>query len=109
MDIDKGIRVLHGDFKTPELITKINPTFKEAMEYIDAIQTTHKTYSFDIEVTGMETACIGLGFSPTEAMCINFRNQRENVYCRTGVQTFTALCRNEPRPNNFLYCTEWKL
>lgn len=80
MDIAKAIRVYNGDYKQLEMKRIINPTFEQAMDYMEKIRRVHKKFSTDIEVTGFETACIGLGISATEAMCINFRDASTNRY-----------------------------
>lgn len=80
MDIKKAMRVYNGDYKQLEMNRIINPTFEQAMNYMEAIRRTHKKFSMDIEVTGYETACIGLGISSTEAMCINFRDANTNRF-----------------------------
>lgn len=80
MDMMKLKRLITGDFRTPHITRVINPTFEEAMQYMDDIQRLHKRFAMDIEVIANETACLGLANSATHAMCINFRDKRDNVF-----------------------------
>lgn len=80
--LGKVSRVAEKGFKEEEFIERINPTPAEATEYILTLREKAldlDTYvSWDIEVMGQETACIGIGGIDNDAMCINFRDQREN-------------------------------
>ena len=80
MDMEKVSRVIKGEYKRHHVNGIINPSYQEAMEYLDQIKRVHKRFSMDIEVTGMETACIGVGISAHEAMCINFRDTFDNRF-----------------------------
>ena len=80
MDLSKAKDLINGDYK-PHYIKKItNPTFDEVMVYLDQIQRVHKKVSLDIETLSFETVCIGLAPNAHEAMCINFRDDRDNRY-----------------------------
>ena len=79
-DMEKFKTLILGDYKPHFIEKKINPSYDEAMQYISEIKTTHKQFATDIEVTGMETACIGLAHSENYAMCINFRDATTNRY-----------------------------
>jgi len=79
MDMKKAADILKGDYK-PHFVKKIlYPTFDEAIAYIATAQASGR-FSTDIECIGMETACIGVAYGPNEAMCIAFRDQRDNYY-----------------------------
>jgi len=81
MDITDKLRpVILGKFKPHAVTTHINPTYKEALDYIRHCAASTSPIASDIEVIANETACIGLAASPHEAMCIAFRNEQENVY-----------------------------
>ena len=81
MDIAEKLRpVVLGSYKPHEVRTHINPTAKDAISYIRMCKSLHTPIASDIEVISNETACIGLASSPTEAMCIAFRNEEANVY-----------------------------
>ena len=80
MDIRRFNTVVTGDYR-PYTITKhINPTFKQAREWIWDMQSSTAPVSFDIETTSNETACWGLANSAYEAMCINLRDRITNRY-----------------------------
>lgn len=98
MDIaDKLKPVVLGRFKPHAVTTHINPTCKQALDYICHCQSSTLPVASDIEVISNETACIGLAATPHEAMCIAFRNEQTNVYSvqeekqiRTCLQRFYA-------------------
>src|SRR5262245_5950878 len=81
MDIaDKLKPVVNGTFKPHSVTAHINPTPKQAADYIHMCQASRNPVAADIEVIGNETACIGLAATSTDAMCIAFRNETTNVY-----------------------------
>lgn len=81
MDINDKLRpVVNNSFKASVVTTHINPTKQQALDYIHHCQASPTPVASDIEVIANETACIGLAASPHEAMCIAFRNERENLY-----------------------------
>lgn len=96
MDMEKVSRVLNGDYKEHEITKIINPTFAEAKAMMRAVRKRFKKASVDIEVTGYETACIGIGISAHTAMCINFRDAKENRYTVAEefalMKSFAAMC-----------------
>ena len=53
-------------------IFRINPTFESVMDYITKLLPTKKYITFDIETLNNHIACIGLGFSKEDAICIPF-------------------------------------
>ena len=80
MDMAKLDKLVKGDYQ-PHYVTKlINTSYQDAMDYLHEAQFTHKKFTMDIESIGMETACIGIGISPNEAMCINFRDYNDNRF-----------------------------
>lgn len=79
MDMHKANRVLQGDFHVPKITEILYPSFSDALDYLERCHQ-HKTISVDIEVIGMETACIGIAYKEDEAMCIAFRDKGTNVY-----------------------------
>jgi uracil-DNA glycosylase family 4 len=80
MDLHKITRVVLGAYKPPVINEIINPTYREALEYIDYCERIGHAISYDIEFMAQETACIGLAPSDDEGMCINFRDQKTNRY-----------------------------
>ena len=80
MDLNKLQRLKAGTFHVPRIDALINPTSREALDFIRYAQTITTPLAYDIETMAGETACIG--FAPTNEMgiCINFRSQGENHY-----------------------------
>lgn len=99
MDIKKAARVYKGDYKEHKITSIINPTYEMAMDYMEAIRREHKKFTVDIETPAHETACIGLGISPYEAMSINFRDEKANRFTVEEeynlLQSFVKTCDQE--------------
>ncbi len=79
-DINRLDQVLKGKFTEHEINTHINPSPKEAIQWIDKMQDEKKPVSLDIESIANETACIGFANDAHTAMCINFRDSTSNRY-----------------------------
>jgi DNA polymerase I-like protein with 3'-5' exonuclease and polymerase domains len=58
----------------------INPSFDEAMAWIEKMRTEGKPVGLDIETSSGETICVGLGNDAHEGMCINFRDATANRF-----------------------------
>lgn len=80
LDMARFATVTKGDYKQHEVSCIINPSFTEAVEYIDMLVGEKKPVSYDIETIAGETACHGIGNSPNEAMCINLRGMYDNRF-----------------------------
>lgn len=81
MDIKQKLQpVIMGTFKEHHVATHINPTHKQAIDYLRACEASPQPIASDIEVISNETACVGFALTPHDAMCIAFRNETENVY-----------------------------
>jgi len=80
LDMARFGTVVKGDYKQHEITTIINPSFKEANEYIDMLIGEDRPVSYDIETIARETACHGIGNTAHEAMCINLRTRFDNFY-----------------------------
>jgi uracil-DNA glycosylase family 4 len=80
MDMGKLKRVMTGAWREHIIDVKINPTFKEATDYIEYIAHAQVPIASDIEIIGGETACIGFAISSHAAMSIAFRTLDENIY-----------------------------
>lgn len=80
LDMYKAKRLYEGDYKEMEMDIIINPSYAQAMDYISDIRNKHKRFSVDIELSNMQTACLGLGISAKDAMCINFRGEKTNRF-----------------------------
>lgn len=96
MDIKKASRVIKGDYKEHVIRPIINPTYEQAMNYLEDIRRKHKVFSMDIESTNYQTACIGLGISAHDAMCVNFRDAKNNTMTAEEefnfIQSFVKTC-----------------
>lgn len=84
--------VITDNFKEYVVNPIINPTFKEAMSWIEKMRTEGLPVGLDIETSSGETICVGLANDPHEGMCINFRTRDANRWT-TGeeVQLWTAI------------------
>jgi uracil-DNA glycosylase family 4 len=80
MDLKRFKTVIDGDFVPYEIKKHINPTFKEAREWIKEMRHGKAAVSWDIETIAGATACHGLANSGHEAMCINLRGRYDNRY-----------------------------
>ena len=78
MDMHKLDRVMKGEHNEPKITAIINPSPTEAVEYINRMHDEKLPVSIDIETISGETACVGLGNSAHEGMCINFRDRTKN-------------------------------
>lgn len=80
LDMHKLKRVIDGKHSTPSVEAIINPSSEEAISFVRDLAARGGMVSYDIEVMGNQTACIGLADSADRGMCINFRTGRENRY-----------------------------
>lgn len=80
MDIRRFNDVINGDYVPYEIIHHINPSYTDAVEWIEKMKSEPEDVSYDIEVISGETACFGLANSGHEAMCINLRDRYSNRY-----------------------------
>lgn len=79
-DIARLQRVLKGMYKEHSVEAIINPSYTEAMRYIEQMQDERLPVSLDIEVIAEETACVGLANNRHTGMCINFRDRERNIF-----------------------------
>ena len=80
MDCKKVKLLVENKFKPHVVKTLINPSFKEAKDYIRMLNAGKADIAFDIESLNGETACIGLANNAHEAICINWRTGKDNMY-----------------------------
>lgn len=83
MDIGKLEKLRDGTWIKPEINTHINPSYDEAMRWIDKMHDegiSGKPVGGDIEVVSGETACIGLANDTKTAMCISLRDRNSNRF-----------------------------
>jgi len=93
-DMKKLDMVMKGTFREHKIKENINPTFKEALEWIDYFEHTKEPIAFDIETLSGETACVGFADDPHEGYCINFRDTNSNRYeLREDREIYRALQR----------------
>lgn len=74
MDIRKFAKVTRGEWIEHKVTSFINPSYSDAMDFINNLKKVGGKVAYDIEVINNETACIGLGNNTNNAMCINFKN-----------------------------------
>lgn len=70
--------VINGTFEEHHIEAHINPTFEEALAWIEKMRTEGLPVGLDIETSSGETIAVGLGNSAHEGMCINFRTKDAN-------------------------------
>lgn len=80
MDIHKLWKVMNGKWNPIDVKFHINPSYREAAEWIDKMIGEGKPVGWDIECIGGQTACHGLANSSDEGMCINWRTREDNRY-----------------------------
>lgn len=80
MDMAKVKRVLDGKHKDIPVQTELYPSPSDVTRLCERIREEDHDCSYDIEVIGNETACIGLATSTTSATCIAFRNRTQSIY-----------------------------
>tara|TARA_Y100000310_G_scaffold122525_2_gene121214 strand:- start:4640 stop:7063 length:2424 start_codon:yes stop_codon:yes gene_type:complete len=79
-DMAKIKLVMDGKYKPHIIKAHINPTYKEALEWIEYFQQTKKPIAFDIEVLSNETACVGFADEGHTGYCINLRDRKTNRF-----------------------------
>lgn len=77
-DLYKLIMVRNGDWTEYPVKHLYDPSPKEAIAWCDKMIHEDAPVSFDIEVIGNETACVGFANEAHEGMCINFRDKETN-------------------------------
>lgn len=80
LDLAKLQRVIKGEHDEPRIDAAINPTPREAIQFVVQMRQERIPVSLDIETIAGETACIGLANSSRFGMCINFRTRDANRF-----------------------------
>lgn len=117
-DIKRLNDVIQGTFEEYNVKTHINPTFEQALAWIDKMEREAeeegKPVGADIETSSGETICIGLANDPYEGMCINFRTATANRWTvQQEMQLWTRLQRFFANPRikfvfqKAIYDTSW--
>lgn len=78
LDMSKLDMAIRGQWREHHIETIFDPSPREAIAYCDRMIQEAKPVSFDIEVVGNETACVGFANNAHEGMCINFRDRTSN-------------------------------
>lgn len=101
IDVQRFKRVLEGKYKPHDIRPFINPNKRQCLDYIKRLRAERTPISFDIEITGGETACIGFANSAHEGICINFRDaertSRFDTYEETAIRLAIAELFADPR------------
>lgn len=79
-DIRRFQRIVAGTYKEYKIEPIINPSTREAIDYISMLRDRKEPISFDIETINNETACIGVTNDNHTGMCINFRDIETSRY-----------------------------
>ena len=82
-DMGRVEKVMLKGYVEPKQTIHINPSFTEAMQWIDKMQDEKRPVAHDIEVISNETACYGFGNTRDTAMCINLRSRDRNRFTVT--------------------------
>ena len=56
----------------PQHSLMLRPTYAQVMEHLRYLQSSKPPIAFDIETSGQHTRCLGLAWSPRDAICIPF-------------------------------------
>ena len=78
LDLSKLEMCRRGLWSEYNINPHIDPSPEEAIRWCDKMIQEDTHVSFDIEIIGNETACVGLANSAHEGMCINFRDRESN-------------------------------
>jgi uracil-DNA glycosylase family 4 len=79
-DIGRFKRIVENKYFEYKITPIINPTKKDALDYIKLLSEKKEPISFDIETINNETACIGITNDNHTGMCINFRDIEQSRY-----------------------------
>lgn len=103
------------DFPEDNLQLLTRPTYKEVISRLDLLigsllsASSPLVLSPDIETISRHIACIGIAWSPTEAICIPFMNAHEQHYF-TADEEFEIIIRLDfilCHPNAFIVGQNW--
>lgn len=107
-------QVVTGKFEEYEINHLINPTFDQALAWIEKMRTEGKPVGLDIETSSGETICVGLANDAHEGMCINLRTATDNRWTvKEELQLWLAIERLVTDPDvrlvmqNGMYDGSW--
>lgn len=114
LDCSKLRRVMDGNYSIIPVRSRINPTFDDAMAYLEDIHAAGEPIAYDVEVISGETACIGFANNPNDGMCIAFRNKTDAMYTvpqerliRRRIQRLLADPAVQLIPQNGMFDASW--
>jgi uracil-DNA glycosylase family 4 len=81
-DMKRFVDVTQGTFQEYQIEELINPSFDQAMAWIEDMRTGGKPVGLDIETSSGETIALGLANDPHRGMCINFRTSDANRWSK---------------------------
>ena len=106
--------VVTGNFKEYEIKYHTDPSFDEAIAWIEKMRTEGKPVGFDIETSSSECDCFGLANDPHEGMCITLRTKADNRWtAEQEVQIWLAVANLVADPmvrlvmQNGMYDSSW--
>lgn len=73
IDIQRFKRLLNETYKPHHIRAIINPSARDALDYVRQLRSSRLPIAWDIETIGSETACIGFANSNHEGICLPFR------------------------------------
>lgn len=107
-------QVIQGTFEEYKVKAHINPSFDDAMDWINTMESKGDPVGTDIETSSGETICVGLANSPHEGLCIPFRSATTNYWTsQQEVSLLRALDRLFSNPDvrfvtqNGMYDNSW--
>jgi len=113
-DLNKFKKVIDGKWTYKQFDVHINPTFSDAMDWLDKMEKSSNGVAYDIETIANETACVGLADSDVEAMSINLRTRSENRYTldeelrlRRRLQAFFKAAHERLIAQNNMFDSTW--
>jgi uracil-DNA glycosylase family 4 len=80
LDCSKLRKVVDGAWTVVPVRPIINPSFRDAVDYLTMLERAGEPIAYDIEIISGETACIGFANDPNEGICISFRSIDEASY-----------------------------
>lgn len=80
LDILKLDRVIKGYHSPTKFKCHINPTYREAIQWLNKLAMSKEPFGWDIETINNEIACHGFAISTEEGVCINLRDKTTSRY-----------------------------
>jgi len=113
-DLAKLRKVIDGRWSVIPVHTHVNPSYSDAMDWMDKLEKEEHPIAYDIEVISNETACVGLCNNSIEAVCINWRTRDSNRFSlederklRRRMQAFFCSSNNNFIAQNGMFDASW--